>query len=376
MNNYYEDQIDYSNKLVKNSVKLLSYYLPQFHRTPENDLWHGEGFTEWTNVTAAKQLFEGHYQQHIPNKDIGYYILNNTKVLKKQLDMMNKSGVYGQIFYHYWFNGKMILEKPSQMLLKDLSITMPFCFCWANENWTMRWDGNDNEILLKQDYNEHDAKNFIQYLIPFFKDSRYIRINNQPILFVYRPASIPNFKLYKDIWKEECKKHSILPPFIIGTMTRGANNPTDYGMDAAVERVLHDWTSKKVLGINNSLKQYEKIRNDVLDYKSVANFYKSQINKKNFTYFRSLVPMWDNTPRYGKDAHIVHNSTPKEFELWLENLIEYTSNNLPKNKQFIIINAWNEWAEGAHLEPDEKFGYAYLNSIGRALEKGISEHEN
>ena len=372
MKKNYEKQIKYFNDKNNLNIKILSYYLPQFHVIPENDLWHGKGFTEWTNVRKASPLFEGHYQKHIPHSDIGYYNLENNNVLVKQLDMMKKSGIYGQIFYHYWFNGKMILEKPSQMLLKDTSIKMPFCFCWANENWTMRWDGNENEILLKQEYSEDDARNFIEYLIPFFKDERYIKIENRPIIFIYRPASFPNFEVYKNIWKEFCKKNELDEPFIVGTLTRGALDPIQYSMDAAVERVLHDWTGKKVKRINESLSIFKKIKNDILDYKDVANFYMSQNKKREFTYFRSIIPMWDNTARYSENAHIVHNSTPKQFELWLDNLILYSKKYLPKEKRFIIVNAWNEWAEGAHLEPDQRHGYAYLNSIGRSLTRSLN----
>lgn len=366
---YYEEQIDFSGKLLHKDIKILSYYLPQFHTTPENDLWHGKGFTEWTNVSKAKTLFDGHYQQHIPHEDIGYYLLDNTNILMRQLEMMQKAGIYGQIFYHYWFSGKMILEKPSQMLLKDISVNMPFCFCWANENWTMRWDGNEKEVLLKQEYSEDDAKSFIQYLIPFFKDSRYIKVANRPVVFIYRPDSFPDFKLYKDVWRDECNKHGIETPYIVATLTRGAKNPKDYDMDAAVERVLHDWTNKEVPAINRLLNTYENIKHNILDYQEVALFYMSQVDKKDFKCFRSLVPMWDNTPRYGKDAHIVHNSTPQMFESWLRKIVRNTLKNLPHGERFIVINAWNEWAEGAHLEPDERHGYAYLNSIGRALER-------
>ena len=153
---YYEDQRDYSKIIKHKNIKVLSYYLGQFHPIPENDEWHGKGFTEWTNVKRAYPLFKGHYQQHIPHTDLGYYILDNPEILKKQANMMKKAGVYGQIFYHYWFTGKLILEKPVQMLLKNKDIDMPFCFCWANENWTRRWDGEDDDVLLGQTYSKRN----------------------------------------------------------------------------------------------------------------------------------------------------------------------------------------------------------------------------
>lgn len=363
----YESQIDFSSTITHSSIKVLSYYLPQFHPTPENDMWHGNGFTEWYKVTTANPLFVGHYQQHIPHDDIGYYMIDSSDILKKQASMMKKAGVHGQIFYHYWFTGKLILEHPAQLLLEDKSVDMPFCFCWANENWTKRWDGNEQEILLGQEYSPEDALNFIQYLIPFFKDKRYIGIDNRPVLFIYRPSSIPNFEIYKKIWSDECEKQSLPAPYIVATLTRGTVEPTTYGMDAAVERVLHDWTNGGAPEIKHTLLQYKSVNGSILDYTDVSKYYHSQKDVKDFVYFRSLVPMWDNTARYGQEAYAVHNSTPGLFQQWLQDTIKYTEMNLSDDKQIIVVNAWNEWAEGAHLEPDTKHGYAYLNSIGRAL---------
>jgi glycosyltransferase involved in cell wall biosynthesis len=364
---YFEEQEDYSSEIKHKNIKILSYYLPQFHTIPENDEWHGKGFTEWSNVKKASQLFYGHYQPHCPHKDIGYYILNSPVVLKKQAEMMIKAGVFGQIFYHYWFTGKLILEKPAQMLLNNKEINMPFCFCWANENWTRKWDGNEKEILLQQNYSKEDALNFIKYLVPYLKDERYIKIDGRPVLFIYRLSSFPDFNLYKDIWEKECKKNGIQNLYLVATLTRGTTSPLDYGMDAGAERVLHDWTNGKVSETKNSLDQYVPINGSVLKYNDVAEYYMSQKDKKDFTYFRSIVPIWDNTARYGNDAYLLHGSTPAKFQNWMESIIKYTESVLPEDKQIIIVNAWNEWAEGAHLEPDSEFGYAYLNSIGRAL---------
>lgn len=364
---YYEEQQDYSQSITHSSIKVLSYYLPQFHPIPENDEWHGKGFTEWTKVRTANPLFAGHYQQHIPHKDIGYYLLDSPDILLKQSDMMRKSGVHGQIFYHYWFSGKLILDEPAKMLLENKHIEMPFCFCWANENWTRRWDGNEDEVLLKQNYSCQDATDFIKYLIPFFKDSRYINIDMRPALFIYRPSAIPDFKLYLEIWEKECLKNDLKAPYIVAVLTRGALSPQEFGMDAGTERVLHDWTNGNVADIKNNLYQYRAVNGSVLSYDEVANFYTNQTENKDFTYFRSIVPIWDNTARYGSEAFLLHGSTTEKFQKWMEYLVEYTESTLPVDKQIIIVNAWNEWAEGAHLEPDTRFGYGYLNSIGRTL---------
>ena len=366
---YYEEQENYSSQIIQTDVKILSYYLPQFHPIPENDEWHGKDFTEWTKVKAANPLFKGHFQQHIPHNDIGYYLLDTPEVLKKQADMMKQSGVYGQIFYHYWFTGKLILEEPAKMLLDNKDIDMPFSFCWANENWTRRWDGNDDDVLLEQIYSEDDARNFIRYLIPFFRDERYIHIDNRPVLYIYRPASIQNIKQYLNIWSEECQKASLLAPYVIAVLTRGATDPNDFCMDAGVERILHDWTNGNVPEINHTLETYGPLNGSVLPYNKVAEYYGNQSDKKDFTYFRSISPIWDNTARYAEDAYVLHHSTPSDFQTWLEKLIIYAQHSLEENKRFVIVNAWNEWAEGAHLEPDTYYGYSYLNSIGRALSK-------
>lgn len=364
---YFEEQYDFSGELVHDSIKVLAYYLPQFHPTPENDEWHGKGFTEWHKVRAANPLFEGHYQQHIPHPDIGYYHLDSPEQLALQADMMRQAGVHGLIFYHYWFSGRLILEKPAQMLLDHPEINMPFSFCWANENWTRRWDGNEKEILLGQVYSPDDALAFIRYLIPFFQDERYIKVEGRPVLFVYRPSAMEHVDDYLRIWREECERCGLPAPYVVATLTRGAVSPQHYGMDAAVERVLHDWTGGAVEDIRHQLNPYGSINGSVLDYSEVADHYMHKTLDNDYVLFRSLVPTWDNTARYGTEAILLHRFTTTKFQEWLEHLIRYSLKELPADRRFVVVNAWNEWAEGAHLEPDMRFGYGYLNSIGRAL---------
>jgi lipopolysaccharide biosynthesis protein len=366
---FYEPICDFSDRIVENDIKILSYYLPQFHPIPENDEWHGAGFTEWTKVRSSNPLFYGHYQQHIPHSDIGYYLLDSPETLKQQSELMRSAGVYGQVFYHYWFSGRLILEEPAQMLLADKSIEMNFCFCWANENWTRRWDGDDQDILLGQEYTENDARAFIRYLLPFFSDSRYIKIEGKPVLFVYRPSSLPDHQTYVEAWRQECEIAGLPSPYLVAVLTRGAVHPKDFHFDAGVERVLHDWTGGHVDDIKNKLSFFDDFNGSVLPYTEVADYYMRQKDIKEFTYFRSLVPIWDNTARYRDDAYVIHGSTPEKFQQWLESSITYTNQSLERDKRFIVINAWNEWAEGAHLEPDSYFGYSYLNSVGRALAK-------
>lgn len=364
---YYENQKNFGAEVEKSDVKVLTYYLPQFHPTPENDEWHGSGFTEWTKVRAANPLFQGHYQQHIPHDDIGYYLLDGADTLRTQADQMKKSGVYGQIFYHYWFGGRLILEQPAQVLLENNDIPMRYCFCWANENWTKRWDGNESEILLGQNYSSKDAEAFIRYLIPFFNDQRYIKIDGRPVLYVYRPSHIEDAREYVRIWRKVCTEEGLKEPYIVAVLTRGANNPIDFDMDAGVERVLHDWTAGAVPEMKDELDQYVPMKGSVLSYEKVADFYSLQGGAKEFSYIRSVVPMWDNTPRYNDAGIMLHGGTPIIFQKWLESAITYSRQHLNERERFVVVNAWNEWAEGAHLEPDTRHGYAYLNSVGRAL---------
>lgn len=368
---YYEPRQDYSDSIVHRDVKVLAYYLPQFHPIPENDAWHGEGFTEWTKVRQANPLFKGHYQQHIPHPDIGYYLLDSPDILRMQAELMRQSGVHGLVFYHYWFGGKLILEEPVSMLLAAPDIEMHYCFCWANENWTRCWDGNENDILLAQNYSSEDARAFIRHLIPFFLDSRYLCVDDRPVIYIYRPSSIPDIRVYLDTWTSECHAAGLRAPYVVAVLTRGATHPGDFGMDAGVERVLHDWTAGGAPEIKGTLLSYAPINGHVLSYDDVVAYYSSQARATDFTYFRSLVPMWDNTARYGSEADIVHGSTPEVFQDWLESLIQHAKHTLPADRRFILVNAWNEWAEGAHLEPDTRYGYSYLNAVGRAL-SGIS----
>jgi hypothetical protein len=364
---HHEPQADFSGGIRSDDVAVLAYYLPQFHPIPENDAWHGVGFTEWTKVRAASPLFVGHHQQHVPHADVGHYLLDSADVLRRQAEDMRKAGVHGQVFYHYWFGGRLILEKPAQLLLASPDVPMRYCFCWANENWTRRWDGNEREVLLAQAYSPEDAVAFIRHLIPFFRDPRYLTVDGRPLLFVYRPSSIPDAKSYVAAWRRECEAAGLPPPFVVAVLTRGATDPRDFGMDAATERVLHDWTAGAVVERKEALAAYASIAGRVIDYDDVAAHYEPALPAGETETYRSIVPTWDNTPRYGRDAYVVRGSTPRRFQAWLARLVRQARERLPKGRRFVLVNAWNEWAEGAHLEADERNGHAYLNCVGRAL---------
>lgn len=349
-----------------NNLKLICFYLPQFHTFKENDLWWGKGFTEWTNVKRSKPMFTNHIQPEIPNSDIGYYIMNNTSTIKKQIILAKSFGIYGFCFHYYWFSGKRIMEKIVDEYISDKSIDFPFCLNWANENWTRRWHGKDNEILIKQDYTMENIINFMTQLIPIFNDKRYIRINDRPILLIYAPEQIPNLINVLKIWKKICIQKGEKEPFFVMCLTRENYNFLDFGFDYAVQFPPHQpW----LIHEQNRLElQYYKVeglnknfRGRIYAYDDIAN---SCIMSQNNMIFPCVFPSRDNTPRRLENSYIFVGASPKKYENWLANACEFSSK---QKHKFVFINAWNEWGEGAHLEPDSAWGYAWLNATGNVL---------
>lgn len=340
--------------LIHEQVKAIAFYLPQFHPIPENDKWWGNNFTEWTNVRKAKPLFEGHYQPHAPHDDIRYYDLRDIEVQKKQAEMAKKYGIYGFCYYHYWFEGKKLLETPLQNLLQHQEIDFPFCICWANENWSRRWDGCDQEILISQNHSKEDDLAFIEDLFPALQDKRYIKVNGKPLVVVYRPGLLPNPKETMRIWREAVKKKGIGDLYIVRVenFDKGIP-PEEFGCDAAINFEPNFETCQS----NSSPKQcsYDDILvDDILD------FYRYPI-------FKCLCPGWDNTARRGMSGAVFVGSSPEKYAYWLRKAVEYTVKKFRKDERFLFFNAWNEWGEGAHLEPDKKYGYAYLEATSRVL---------
>lgn len=365
---------------MKNKLKPIALYLPQYHEIPENNEWWGKGFTEWMNVKKAKSLFAGHYQPHVPI-DNNYYNLNDNEVLVKQAKLAKEYGIYGFCFYHYWFNGKLLLEKPIENLLAAKEPDFPFCLCWANENWTRTWDGNDKQVLMKQDYSLKDDLNHIKYLIPFFKDDRYIKIDGKPIFLMYRTELHPQINEATEIWRNEVKKAGFPDLYLIRVENFEKNlNPSIHGFDAGMEfapdfaisggkalkKKLLKYLFLKFLHFSK-LKKSALFQNRVVSYKNVLNNMIKR-NIANYTYFRCICPSWDNSARRKTNATIYINSTPKLFGNWVKSMKEYTQKNLPENKQFLFINAWNEWGEGCHLEPDKKYSTQYLDELKKNLQ--------
>jgi lipopolysaccharide biosynthesis protein len=346
-------------------VKAIALYLPQFHRIPENDLWWGEGFTEWTNVRQGRPQFWGHYQPHIPHPDIGYYDLSDPGVMEKQAQMARQAGIHGFCFYYYWFNGRRLLEMPTDRFLASGKPDFPFCFCWANENWTRRWDGQEQEVLMGQHHSYESDERFIRDMLPAFRDRRYIRINGRPLLAIYRPGLLPNPKATFTHWREVCRSEGLGEIYLIGFKAFRFRDPEPLGMDAAAEFVTHHHEVAKSTCAEFSA--FNGFDGKIFDYRKVSE---NILNRPtgNFTLFRQVMPGWDNTARRKEHGIIFARSDPQLYCRWLQRVALQTRRYANPDERLIFINSWNEWAEGAHLEPDERYGYAWLNATRLALE--------
>ncbi|MCR1927173.1 glycoside hydrolase family 99-like domain-containing protein [Enterococcus gallinarum] len=366
-------------------MKYIAYYLPQFHEIPENNEWWGNGFTEWTNVKNAKKLFQNHYQPRIPLNN-NFYNLLNKETLEWQAALANKYNVYGFCFYHYWFkDSKKLLEKPAEILLDHPSIDMNYCFSWANEPWTRSWDGKSGEIIMEQDYGDkRDWKNHFDYLVPFFKDKRYIKIDGKPVFIIYKPDSSPKIEQMMNYWNQLCEIEGIQKIYFIRTLRSRKINGNDEIFSAAVEfepaytnynLPLYERTIRK--GYNlfcSNIKSNNKLKLMKYDYKKVTqkSLKKRPITSSKIKTIPGIFVNWDNTPRKGANGIVFKNFNLKNFENYLyeKSLI---ARDLYKS-DMLFINAWNEWAEGTYLEPDDKYGFGYLETIKKVF-KQVKDEE-
>jgi lipopolysaccharide biosynthesis protein len=355
----------YNHSEIACSVKAIAFYLPQFHPIPENNQWWGRGFTEWSNVTKAIPLFNEHYQPHLPG-ELGFYDLRISDIQERQTELAKNYGIYGFCFYYYWFKGKRILEKPLENFISNMNINFPFCLCWANENWTRRWDGKDEEVLLHQKHDFTDDLNFIKSIEYMMKHESYIRIKDKPLLIIYKPSLFPDIKKTADIWRKYCKENGVGEIFLSFIYSFNNVTPESIGFDAAIEFPPNNYSCKE---ITDKFKFPAKnFSGKIYDYKDLMNASDKNYIDNNLV-FRGITPSWDNSPRKIKDCRIFHSSTPDFYKNWLANLTEHTVKKYEQDMRYIFINAWNEWAEGAHLEPDRKFGYAYLDATADVLKR-------
>ncbi|AMJ64765.1 glycoside hydrolase family 99-like domain-containing protein [Hymenobacter sp. PAMC 26628] len=355
------------------ALRAIAIYLPQFHPVPENDEWWGKGFTEWANVAKSKSRFPGHYQPHLP-ADLGFYDLRLADTRQQQAEMARQYGIEGFCYYHYWFNGRRILERPFQEVLASGSPDFPFCLCWANENWTRRWDGQDKEVLLKQEYGEQDDRNHMRALAPAFADARYIRVDGKPVFVVYRTDLLPDVQRTVATWRDEARQLGIGELYLMRMNTWGPHpDPQTLGFDAAVE-FQPDWPNlperqygslfSRVLN-KAGVKPSAYINNKIVDYSEVTRAMMAR-EVPGYKLFPSVTPAWDNSARRKAGADIFVDSTPAKYEAWLRHIVKRFVPYSPE-ENFIFINAWNEWAEGNHLEPCQRWGHQYLEATARVL---------
>ncbi|MDX8481263.1 glycoside hydrolase family 99-like domain-containing protein [Mesorhizobium sp. VK24D] len=351
--------------LLRKPVRIVAFYLPQFHPIPENDEWWGEGFTEWTNVRPAQPQFVGHHQPHVPD-ELGYYDLRDVAVQRRQVELAKLYGIEGFCFYFYWFGGRRLLEKPLENWLADRSLDLPFCLCWANENWSRRWDGLDHEILIAQDHSSDDDLAFIAEVAPYLRDPRYIRVDGKPLLLVYRPSLLPAAEETVQRWRNWCRENGIGEIFLAYAQSFESVPPEQYGFDAAVEFPPNRSAPPNVTHLVTPLS--DDFDSTIYDW-SVFPERSKNYPPRNYKIFRSVCPGWDNTARRRHGGGVFINNTPELYRTWLENAIDDTVTHVDEpSERLIFVNAWNEWAEGAHLEPDAANGFSYLQATRDALE--------
>ncbi len=363
-------------------MKIISFYLPQYHPIPENDAWWGKGFTEWVSVARARPRFKGHHQPQIP-ADLGFYDLRLEETRIAQAELAAEHGISAFCYYHYWFNGKMLLDRPFNEVLKSGKPDFPFCLCWANENWTRSWDGMHQDILMAQDYNARDRIEHIHWLCNAFKDSRYIKVNNRPLFLIYRTDNIPDLPERIRDWRKIVREHGFDDIYLCSVRSNfdqmDERAVIAAGFDAIVEfqPYYKDLPGRSLsvflkLAFTNS---YNKIisglglqsylplmnENNIYSYKKLADKAMAKPHPDGYKKFPCVTPSWDNSARKRR-ANIVQNDDPLQFGEWLLNAFT-RSEKYGEDEKIVFINAWNEWAEGCHLEPDVKNGRKFLSAI-------------
>lgn len=337
---------------------LVALYLPQYHPIPENDEWWGKGFTEWTNVAKARSLFPGHYQPHVP-ADLGFYDLRVPETRKAQADLARQYGIGAFCYYHYWFAGRRILERPFNEVLASGEPNFPFCLCWANSSWTGVWHAAPDRMLIEQTYpGVEDATRHFHSLLPAFHDKRYLRINGKPMFLVFRPLNLPESQRFIELWQKLASESGLPGLHFVGFAPNRQWNFASAGFDMAVDQFLPPF-------VENHKKKFPA-RPTIYQYGDVAHLAVHPIDSSNPRYL-CVLPNWDNSPRSGANGMVMHESTPELFRAQFRQALEW-SHDKPAESGMIFIKSWNEWAEGNYLEPDLRFGHGYLQVIKEELE--------
>jgi lipopolysaccharide biosynthesis protein len=356
-----------------NRLRSLAFYLPQFHPIPENDKWWGPGFTEWTNVVKGRPQFHGHEQPHLPG-DLGFYDLRLPEAREAQAALAAAHQVDGFVYYHYWFGGRRLLERPFDEVLDSGRPDLPFALCWANENWTRRWDGLERSVLVRQSYDADDDHRHGQWLARAFADERYIRVDGNPLFLVYRAGDLDDPRRTTRIWREEARRAGVGELFLcrVESFANERGDPAALGFDAAVE-FAPDWSLLRPglrrlaragahrLGIVST----PLVGHQSYEYESVA---RRMLAKRPaaYTRFPCVTPSWDNTARRAAGAVVLRGASPEGYSRWLEAAAGRAPRTLGGDS-LIFVNAWNEWGEGCHLEPCQRWGRAYLEAHRRTM---------
>ena len=350
-------------------VKAIAYYLPQYHACPENDAFWGKGFTDWRNVSRALPRFSGHLQPRVPS-DFGYYDLASGDVYRHQIDLARACGLHGFCFYYYAFGQRRVLERPTERLLAEPNLDFPFTLMWANESWTRTWGGANGEILIKQDYSDEHLAFITADLARHFRDPRYMRLDGRPLLFIYHSGDIPEPQAFFEKMRNRFRSCEGCDPLLYMAQTFGNWDPTVYGLDGAIQFPPHNL--KDIAPINHHLNYFSDQSSSglVFDYNEAIGLL-NRNPQGDYPLIRCCAPHWDNEPRRPGEGMMLHNSTPAKFSRWVRMCADFARQNpIHGGERLIAVNAWNEWAEGAFLEPDMHYGHANLNALGRGLMAG------
>lgn len=359
-------------------MKFLALYLPQYHQIPENDYWWGQGYTEWTAVRNAKPLYRGH-QQPVSPLNSNYYDLSDSKAetWRWQSELLKKYEIYGFCIYHYWFNGRKLLEKPIEILLQNKDIDLNYCFCWANESWTRTWYDKQNEILMEQQYGDStEWKAHYEYLRQFFFDSRYIKVNNAPLLHIYRPSNIEQLDEMLSVWNDLARLDGFTKIEIVVSKNGTGNKEIKSDFISGQYFFEPGYSMRNGLSKHEQMKYFLNVgarkainkflRTSIIEHKidirevnnRIIKNYLKEINKSRYKTYIGVCPRWDNTPRRGYKGIVYTNSTPQTF-----NELLISVRQVIKHDDFVYLNAWNEWGEGCFMEPDTKYRYDFLEKV-------------
>lgn len=361
-------------------IRPIAFYLPQFHPIPENDEWWGKGFTEWTNTAKAKPLFRGHYQPNLPS-ELGFYDLRLPEARETQAALAKEHGIEGFMYWHYWFAGKRILERPFQEVLASKKPDFPFCLGWANETWTGIWHGLKNKILIEQTYpGIEDYERHFHSVLEAFRDERYITVDGKPLFLIYAPFNLPDPRLFIDTWQKLAAENGLKGIYFIA-LSYFPNEDTQRLFDIGYDGVQAQHIGDSLFHVtrNNLIKRIRRklwhmgieLRGEtfggVFEYKEIIKYLTTSEETKDNIY-PLIIPNWDNSPRSGRKSLVFANSTPDLFRIHIQNVFNVVKNK-PFERRLVFIKSWNEWAEGNYMEPDIRYGRQYLEVFKEEIDK-------